>query len=137
MLEIVADFSLVWLLSPALNLRPIPTGKLARTIATLPGHASQKGAFALWQRASTIAYRAAQFFCVGMVSTMVSAGPAGDVSCRCRPSRLRDGRPTCFRLAALHCCNGLPLAVPIRARLAREDYVERWKDKERDRERER
>jgi len=74
MLEIVADFSLVWLLSPALNLRPIPTGKLARTIATLPGHASQKGAFALWQRASTIAYRAVQFFCVGMVSTMIGHG---------------------------------------------------------------
>lgn len=74
MLEIVADFSLVWLLSPALNLRPVPSGKLARTIASLPGHASQKGAFAVWQRASTIAYRAAQFFCVGIVSTMLGHG---------------------------------------------------------------
>mmetsp|Transcript_33095 Transcript_33095/g.55429 ORF Transcript_33095/g.55429 Transcript_33095/m.55429 type:complete len:413 (+) Transcript_33095:182-1420(+) len=74
MLEIVSDFSLVWLLSPALNLRPTPTNALAKTIASLPSHAFQQGSFALWQRASTIAYRAMQFFAVGTASTLVGHG---------------------------------------------------------------
>ena len=71
MLEIVADFSLVWLLSPSRMLGPMPTGKLARAIAMLPGHATQKGDFKLWQRFATYGYRGAQFFCVGIVSTLV------------------------------------------------------------------
>jgi len=74
MLEIVADFSLVWLLSPSRMLGKAPTGAFLGAIRSLPGHMFQKGNFTLAQRAATTAYRGAQFFCVGVISTLLGHG---------------------------------------------------------------
>ena len=70
----LSHISQVWLLSPSRLLGPMPTGKLARAIALLPGHATQRGDFRLWQRLATYGYRGAQFFCVGIVSTLLGHG---------------------------------------------------------------
>lgn len=70
-LEIIADVSVVWLLSTKANFKPQAKGKLARAFAALPAHAFQVGDFTLTQRASNVLLRAAQFMAVGFGSSVV------------------------------------------------------------------
>lgn len=70
-LEILGDFSLVWLLSPKTSFRVTKDAGLAAVISKLPGHCLQAGPYTLPQRAMTIAYRGAQFFCVGFATSVV------------------------------------------------------------------
>eukprot|EP01026_Neomeris_dumetosa_P059729 TRINITY_DN5586_c0_g1_i9.p1 TRINITY_DN5586_c0_g1~~TRINITY_DN5586_c0_g1_i9.p1 ORF type:complete len:364 (-),score=47.95 TRINITY_DN5586_c0_g1_i9:445-1536(-) len=70
-LEVVGDFFLVWLLSPRRSWKPVPTTGIMSTIAKLPSHAFQRGGFSVAQRLGSYVYRAAQFFAVGLVSSLL------------------------------------------------------------------
>lgn len=64
-LEVLGDFSLVWLLSPKASFKPAATSQVGKIISSLPGHTLQKGSFTVGQRAMTLVYRGGQFFLVG------------------------------------------------------------------------
>ncbi|KAK3285302.1 hypothetical protein CYMTET_7092 [Cymbomonas tetramitiformis] len=55
MLEIIGDFSLVWLLAPRRFFGPLPTTASAKILHSLPSHCLQIGNYAVWQRAATVA----------------------------------------------------------------------------------
>ncbi|GMH39518.1 hypothetical protein BSKO_07416 [Bryopsis sp. KO-2023] len=64
-LEVLGDFSLVWLLSSKASFKPAATSKFGKIISSIPGHTLQRGNFSLGQRALTLVYRGGQFFLVG------------------------------------------------------------------------
>ena len=64
-LEIIGDFTLVYLLSPyAATVAPAATG-LAKTVGQLPAHFLAPGAFTAAQRAGALVYKGAMFWLVG------------------------------------------------------------------------
>mmetsp|Transcript_24726 Transcript_24726/g.97643 ORF Transcript_24726/g.97643 Transcript_24726/m.97643 type:complete len:349 (-) Transcript_24726:3327-4373(-) len=71
-LELVGDFALVWLLSPAMRFASPPVaGTFGHFIDRVPKHALQIGTFALWQRLFCIVYKGIQFGSVGFFASLI------------------------------------------------------------------
>ncbi|EKX33117.1 hypothetical protein GUITHDRAFT_156148 [Guillardia theta CCMP2712] len=70
-LEIIGDFSLVWLLSPAAKFAAEPTGGISKAISSLPSHFLQPGSFSKAQRLACFGYKAAMFWSVGMFASLL------------------------------------------------------------------
>eukprot|EP00184_Porphyridium_aerugineum_P005537 CAMPEP_0184695136 /NCGR_PEP_ID=MMETSP0313-20130426/2866_1 /TAXON_ID=2792 /ORGANISM="Porphyridium aerugineum, Strain SAG 1380-2" /LENGTH=387 /DNA_ID=CAMNT_0027153535 /DNA_START=232 /DNA_END=1395 /DNA_ORIENTATION=- len=69
-LEIIADFFLVWLLSPVAKFGRPSKGALATALAKLPAHVLQKGSYSVPQRLATLASKSVQFGMVGFLSSI-------------------------------------------------------------------
>ncbi|KAJ8903829.1 hypothetical protein NDN08_000362 [Rhodosorus marinus] len=71
-LELVGDFALVWLLSPAMRFAgPPAAGSFSHFIEGVPKHALQLGSYALWQRLFCIVYKGLQFGSVGFFASLI------------------------------------------------------------------
>jgi hypothetical protein len=93
-LEILGDFAIVWLLSPAANFAPRADSAFARALASLPAHALQVGAFTLPQRLGAVALRGAQFFAVGAGAAAVGHSiTLAALGARARAAAARGERP--------------------------------------------
>jgi len=70
-LEIIGDFTLVYLLSGASVTRAPAVAGLGKLIGGLPAHFMATGAFSAAQRAGTLVYKGAMFWMVGLAASLI------------------------------------------------------------------
>ena len=70
-LEIIGDFTLVYLLSPASAIRAPAAAGVSKAIQALPAHFLAPGAFTAAQRAGALAYKGALFWLVGLTASLI------------------------------------------------------------------
>mmetsp|Transcript_7652 Transcript_7652/g.23174 ORF Transcript_7652/g.23174 Transcript_7652/m.23174 type:complete len:208 (+) Transcript_7652:736-1359(+) len=71
-LEIVGDFALVWLLSPAMRFAPPPPAdSIGAFLNRMPRHALQQGRFSLAQRLFCVVFKGLQFGLIGFIASTI------------------------------------------------------------------
>ena len=73
-LEIIGDFTLVYLLSPAAATAAPATSGIGKMISSLPAYFLAPGAFSVAQRGGAILYKGALFWMVGLAASMIGHG---------------------------------------------------------------
>jgi hypothetical protein len=70
-LEIIGDFALVYLLSPASAVRAPAVAGVGKMVGALPAHFMAKGSFTAAQRAGALVYKGVLFWMVGLTASII------------------------------------------------------------------